>query len=54
MGNPNQKITPVSTTAELIEGIERRMKVKVWRNVAMSGARINLLKALIKEKTRLG
>ena len=53
MGNPKPPKIPVSSTPNSIGGIERRVKVKLWKNVAESSARINLLKVLIKEKLGL-
>ena len=49
MGIPTTNTIPVSTTPTGIGGKERRVKVKLWRNLAESCARINLLKVLIKE-----
>ena len=53
MGNPTPIKTSVSTTPSSIGGQERRVKIKVWQKVAESSARLNLLKALIKEKIGL-
>ena len=49
MGNPKPPTTPVSSTPTRIGGKERRAKVKLWRNLAESSARINLLRVLIKD-----
>ena len=54
MGTP----TPITvqfkkTPSQVLGGLERRVAVKVWSDIAQSMARINLMKALIKEKMGL-
>ena len=49
MGNPPPPKIPVSITPSLMGGKERRAKVKLWKNLAESSARINLLRILIRE-----
>ena len=49
MGNPITTNLTVLNTPTSIGGQERRVKVKLWRNLAESYSRINLLRVLIKE-----
>ena len=49
MGSTNKQQTPVFITPTGMGSKESRVKVKLWRNLAESSARINLLRALIKE-----
>ena len=50
MGTPPQQNSHSKTLSEqLLGGKERRAAAKVWRNLGESMARVNLMKALIKE-----
>ena len=49
MGNPKSNSSVSNTTPARIGGKETRMKVKLWKSLAVSSARINLLRVLIRE-----
>ena len=49
MGSPINKQTPVFISPTGMGSKETRVKVKLWRSLAESSARMNLLRILMKE-----